>query len=587
MDESKGSQDSGSSNTSLFNPGESARLSKCPTIVQIADSGNLAVPTSQEDKRVSQVTICDPIPDVETLAHLEPPKEWSPTKPEWLIMISLSCISLMVALDATILVTVLPTIATALHGSSIDAFWAGTSYLLTSAVFQPVIASISEVFGRQQMLLWALFLFTVGSILCAIANDFTVLLVGRSVQGIGGGGIVTLGQVIFCDIVPLRQRPKYFAMVLGSWAIGSIIGPVVGGALCERLNWRWLFYLNFPFCFLGFILAIFFVKLNAVAKLTFAQKLKRTDWLGAVLFLGGTTSFLVGLSWGGVQYPWRSAQTLAPILTGLVAIVVFIFWQRKIAPNSLLPMSIFYCRSALAAFYCAMVNGLVLFTGLYYFPFYCMAVLGTSPTTSGIDLFPALFFIMPGSVIVAVITTRLGRFRWAIWAGWSIATFGAGLLILLDLHTKTAVWAVALAVFGMGCGMVLTSVNVAIQAISEVEDAAMAASMYGFMRSLGMPIGTAISGAIFQNAMSAKLNSLGLPAVIAHDSERYVAVLRTMHPNDPVRIGALQAYVYGFRFIWIFMTAVCGTAMAASLLIKKFNMNKRLVSMYSARPESS
>lgn len=126
--------------------------------------------------------------------------------------------------------------------------------LLTSAIFQPVIASISTNFGRQQMLLLSLAFvrtsnlfkgapnriqFTVGTILCSVAHNFTVLLTGRSVQGIGGGGIITITQVIFCDIVPLRQRPKFFAMVLGAWSIGSIVGPVVGGVLVENTSWRW------------------------------------------------------------------------------------------------------------------------------------------------------------------------------------------------------------------------------------------------------------------------------------------------------------------------------------------------------------
>lgn len=134
-----------------------------------------------------------------------------------------------------------------------------------------------------------------------------------------------------------------------------------------------------------------------------------------------------------------------------------------------------------------------IFSALYYLPFYFMSVRGVSPTRSGINLFPAVFFLLPGSIVVAALTTRLGRFRWAIWAGWATTTVGAGLWILLDLHTKTVVWAVGLAVFGVGSGMVLTSVNVGIQAISTTEDAAMAASMYGFMRSLGMPIGVAVS----------------------------------------------------------------------------------------------
>jgi MFS family permease len=132
---------------------------------------------------------------------------------------------------------------------------------------------------------------------------------------------------------------------------------VIGGVLCEHTTWRWVFYINFPFCLLGFVLAIVFVRLNSNSLLTFSEKLRRTDWLGAVLFLGGTTTFLVGLSWGGIQYPWKSVQTIVPISVGVVAVVMFVVVQRWKAPRSMLPMGIFYCPSALAAFYCAIVNG--------------------------------------------------------------------------------------------------------------------------------------------------------------------------------------------------------------------------------------
>jgi MFS family permease len=208
------------------------------------------------------------------------------------------------------------------------------------------------------LLVISLLFFTIGTILCAVSKEFTMMLTGRCIQGVGGGGIITLTQVIFCDIVPLRQRPKYFPLVLGAWSVGSILGPVIGGILTEHASWRWCFHINYPFCGIGLIVAVVFVRLNSVAELTLFQKLKQTDWIGAAIFVGGMTSFLVGLSWGGVQHPWKSAATLAPIIVGLFALVVFVWWQRFARPHSLLPISIFCNWSAVAAFYCALVNGL-------------------------------------------------------------------------------------------------------------------------------------------------------------------------------------------------------------------------------------
>jgi fucose permease len=133
-----------------------------------------------------------------------------------------------------------------------------------------------------------------------------------------------------------------------------------------------------------------------------------------------------------------------------------------------------------------------LYTALYYVPFYLMSVRSASPVRAGIDLFPAVCLLVPGSVVVAILTSRLGHFRWAIWLGLVVATVGCGLFVLFDERTAKAVFAVALAVFGVGNGMVLTGVNVGTQAVAKAEDRPMAACMYGFMRSLGMPIGVAV-----------------------------------------------------------------------------------------------
>lgn len=200
----------------------------------------------------------------------------------------------------------------------------------------------------------SLVLFTFGTALCAVAHDFTVMLIGRCVQGVGGGGIIAMTQVIFCDMVPLRQQPRYFSMVLASWSVGSIIGPVVGGSLVETASWRWCFYINFPFCFLGLVAAEFFIR---DSDFSFQARPRRMDWFGALLFVSSLTSLLVGISSGGTQYPWTSAATLAPTIIGALGCAAFVAWQMHARPNSLLPTSLFCNASAIAAFYCALVNG--------------------------------------------------------------------------------------------------------------------------------------------------------------------------------------------------------------------------------------
>jgi MFS family permease len=129
--------------------------------------------------------------------------------------------------------------AKVLGGSAIEAFWSGTSFLLTSTVFQPVLGSFSHIFGRKPLIYFSLVLFTAGAIIAAVANNFTVILVGRSIQGIGGGGIIALTEIVVTDMVPLRERGKYFSIFSAMWAIGTVAGPLLGESLWDRSS-RWL-----------------------------------------------------------------------------------------------------------------------------------------------------------------------------------------------------------------------------------------------------------------------------------------------------------------------------------------------------------
>ncbi|KAK1585373.1 major facilitator superfamily transporter [Colletotrichum navitas] len=531
-------------------------------------------PTFESIKSPREYFVAEP----DTVAILsetrETEPEWTPGRAEYAAMATVSVISLMVALDATILVPVLPALALDLGGSTTDAFWAGTSYLLPCAVFQPFIGALSDIFGRKEMLLVSLFFFTLGTLLCApLARDFTVLLVGRSLQGVGGGGIITMGQIIFADIVPLRLRPKYFIFVLGAWAIGSVLGPLLGGLFVQHATWRWCFYINFPFCALGFIMVPLFVRLST-EKSSLGSKLLRVDFLGGFLFIGGMTSFLVGISWAGVQYEWTSIAVIAPISAGAAAVSFCMLWERYGAAEPFLRRSIFYSWSAVAAYLGAFCQGFLLFCALYYIPFYFLSVRFVTPTQSGLNLFPVTCLLLPGSIIVSVLTSRLGRFRWAIWSGWAITSTGCGLLVLLDENTTTTMWAIYLAVFGIGNGMVLTSVNVGTQAISRVEDCGRAACMYAFMRTLGMSVGVAVGGTTFQNVMTNRLEELGLSEAIAKNAEIYATHLAAMDPADPERVGALSAYVTGFRGVFWVMTATAVFGFLSSLIIRKHTMDR-------------
>lgn len=207
------------------------------------------------------------------------------------------------------------TIATDLKGTTaIQAFWCGTSFLLTSTVFQPSWASFSHIIGRKSVLLTALLLFTIGTIVASVAKSISTLLVGRCVQGIGGGGLVGLTYVVVSDMVTLRERGKWFSVISLQWAIGSVLGPVIGGSFAEHTTWRWIFWLNIPFCVFAAIGIPVCLRLTP-REGSALERLKHFDWFGSFIFVAATTSFLIPLTWVSL-YESRLGSNVLTVNTG-------------------------------------------------------------------------------------------------------------------------------------------------------------------------------------------------------------------------------------------------------------------------------
>ncbi|KAJ9130780.1 Major facilitator superfamily transporter [Pleurostoma richardsiae] len=500
---------------------------------------------------------------------------WKPSTHELLVMLTLSVVSFMVALDACIIVTSLSSIVIDLGGDSTQGFWVGTAYLLANAVSMPFLAAISDIFGRPILLVASILFFTVGSAMCCSAHTMGVLLAGRSVQGIGGGGIIVLSLVIFTDIVPLRYRPKWYGTVQGAWGLGNCIGPIVGGAIAQNTSWRWVFYIMFPFCGFGLATIPFLLTLKPRTE-TMGEKLARVDWIGGFIFVSSATSFLIAISWGGSQFPWNSAQTLAPLIIGAFGLGGTYAWERYGAREPFLRHSLFNSISAVATFFCAAAQGLVIFGQLYYVPFYFLSILAYSPVKTGLALFPVAFTLVPGSILTGVLVTRFNNFRVPIWVGWVVLTAGCGATVAWGRDTSVAVWVVTLVVLGLGHGAILNAQNFACQAMCADGEEGSAAAMYGFLRHFSTALGVGVGGSTFQNVMARRLRALNLPAAIARDAEAFVPRLLAMPRGDATRWRIEGAYVAGFRGVFAVYLGVSGLALLLSLAIRHFDMNKEI-----------
>ncbi|THZ61361.1 putative efflux pump antibiotic resistance protein [Aureobasidium pullulans] len=504
--------------------------------------------------------------------------KWKPSKQVKLIVVTQAFVCFFVALDSTILTTTLPTLSKALHTNTTQTFWIATSYLLTSAVFQPPIAALSDIFGRQALFLLAIILFTIGSIVCCASHGIVSMLIGRSVKGIGGGGILSLNLIILSDIIPLRQRAQYQGYLQLCFALGSNIAPVIGGLIVERTTWRWLFLINLPFCAISLATVPFIIRYSR-PKTTIRDRLLSIDWAGITMSTTSTTLFLIGISWGGTEYSWSSAATLCPLIIGLAGVFCTIIYEMKFARMPFLRMSLFHNRSAIAAYICTMLMAFSVYATLYYLVLWLLAVKEMSEIMAGVCIFPLGMTVVHISGITGVLITRLGRYQWAVWAGWVIATLGIGTLVSLDQNTSTVAYVFMFICAGIGLGLLMNSLSAAVQAISPTKDVAYASSMFAFMRSLGLCLGVSIGGTIFQNFLRQRLEHYGLSTELAENAEVYVSLLRST-PSSPQKILLKEIINWAFRMLFATLCGICGLGLIISVLIGKYSLDKELDSQH-------
>ncbi|KAJ5239516.1 Efflux pump [Penicillium chermesinum] len=446
--------------------------------------------------------------------------DFQPSRRFYVAFGSLCVVILAAALDATSLSTALPIISHSIHGSAIEAFWAGTSFLLTSTVCQLTFGSLSQSFGRKDLILLSLILFTIGSIVAAVAKDFTTLLIGRSVQGAGGGGIISLTEVVITDLVPLRHRGTWFGYQSAVWAIGSVNGPVIGGALAEAASWRWIFWINLPICAVGFVMTVWFLQLKRVPG-GFVSKLVHFDWVGASFLTASSTALLVAISRGNVMYPWSSWHTIVPLVLGVLGLVGFVAYEATIAKDPIIRLAIFRHRTALVSYLGTCIHGILLWCLLYYLPLYYECVKGYNAIVAGVGVFP----------------------KHSLW-----------------LQRR------------------LCSLGYAIQTAAEEKDVAYAASMYTFSRSFGQSIGVAIGGAIFQAQFAIKLKAYPLLASdadqLSKDASSLVETVKAMDPRSLEKTMIIEAYADSLKVVWATMAGLAFLGLLTSVFTEELTVDR-------------
>jgi EmrB/QacA subfamily drug resistance transporter len=407
----------------------------------------------------------------------------------WLILGALLLGMLLAALDQTIVSTALPTIVGDLHGGSHLA-WVVTAYLLSSTVSTPLWGKLGDQYGRKTFFQASIVIFVVGSALCGISQTMTELIAFRALQGLGGGGLMVGAQTIIGDVVSPRERGRYMGLFGAMFAVATVIGPLIGGLCVDYLSWRWVFYINLP---LG-ILALFVT--GAVLPGHLRKVHHKIDYLGTTLLAGSATSLIIFASLGGVSWPWASVPSYLTAVLGIVLAIAFLLAER-VAVEPVIPLKLFRVRVFNAASAIGFVMGFAMFGALTFLPLFLQNVKGVSPTSSGLRILPLMLGMLAASVTSGRLVTRWGRYKVFPVVGSAMMTLGAYLLSFIDASLNSWLLAFYMFIFGVGMGLIMQVLVVAVQNAVSYQQLGVATSSATFFRMIGGCFGTAVFGAIY------------------------------------------------------------------------------------------
>ena len=480
------------------------------------------------------------------------------------VMSALMLAMLLSALDQTIVSTALPRIASDLNGLN-KLSWVATAYLLTSAIVTPIYGKISDLFGRKKIFMVAITIFLIGSALCGAAQNMDQLVAFRALQGIGGGGLMTLVFAIIADIVPPRQRGRYSGYFGAVFAVSSVIGPLLGGLFTDHLSWRWIFYINLPLGALA--LSVIASRLHLPVRRTE----HKVDYVGAGLLATGVSALLLVTVWGGNTYPWHSVQIFSAAIIGVVLTTLFVFWETR-AVEPIIPLRLFRNDIFRTSVLLSLISGMVMFAAIIFLPEYQQIVRGDSATKSGLLLLPLVFGLLVASIVSGRLITKTGRYRIFPIIGTLLTALG--LFLFSHLTISTSQWALSswMVILGAGIGLFMQVTILAVQNSVERADIGAATATSTFFRSMGSSFGTAIFGTILTNRLATHLKQT-LPANIPSSSfgkggiQSSASHFSSLPPV--IHADVLQAFVLSFHDLFIIATPVALVCFLIALMLRE------------------
>jgi EmrB/QacA subfamily drug resistance transporter len=494
------------------------------------------------------------------------------------IFTGLMLVMFLAALDSTIVATALPTIVGDLGGLT-KLSWVTSAYLLAQTAVTPLYGKLGDLLGRKRVLQSAVILFLIGSALCGLSQSMTELIAFRAIQGLGAGGLIVLVQATVGDIVSPRERGRYQGLFGAVFGVSSIAGPLLGGILVEHVSWRAIFYVNLPVGLLA--LVVLGATLPTVARTTRPA----IDYLGAGVLAAAVSAIVLVASLGGTTWSWGSAQTIAVGALGVVLFGVFLLVERR-AAEPVLPPAVMRDAVFRVAGSLSLVVGFALFGAVTFLPLFFQTVYESSPTGSGLKLIPLMGGLVLTSILSGRLISRFGRYKIFPVLGTAVMTVGLVLLSTLHVDTTSAQIDAYLVVLGLGLGLVMQVLVLAVQNAVDFSVLGAATSGVTLTRGIGGALGTAVFGTIFSTHLISALHGLlasaaAHGAAAAHSASSFGAMGAQLARGarlSGAQVAALpaaarsayqHAYVQALHPVFVVAAGVAGFGFLLSLFLRE------------------
>jgi len=415
------------------------------------------------------------------------------------IFIALMVAMLLSSLDQTILGTALPTIVGELDGVQ-HMLWVATAYILGATIVMPIYGKLGDLIGRKTLFLVALTIFIAGSVLGGFATSMELLIAGRAIQGLGGGGLMILSQAIIADVVPPRDRGKYGGFIGAVFAFSAVVGPLLGGLFTDSLTWRWAFWINIPLGIAAIVVAAIFIRLPHKPN----RVKPKIDYLGTALIAIATTSLVLVTSWGGTEYEWDSLVIIGLIALTVVSAALFV-WAETKAAEPIIPLSLFTDRNFTITTIAGLMTGVAMFGAIGYMPTFLQIANGINATESGLLLLPMLAGLLLTAIGSGILMSKTGRYKWMPIVGSALIGVALVLFSTLTATTSPFVTGVYLFVLGAGLGLTVQVLVLIVQNSVPHKVLGTATAANAFFREIGATVGSAVVGSVFASRLTQQL----------------------------------------------------------------------------------